>query len=682
MTSNTHYLTSSTLWTNNDHPRSSQPNTKNDHPASTSQIADFHRQIIDASPIATILVDALQPDLPIVYVNAAFERMTGYTAQESLGRNCRFLHGNDVDQAELEIVRQALREQQSCQVLLRNYRRDGSLLWNEIRITPLHDHSGRVTHFIGVQNDVTQQVQTEQALQEKNAELEGFFSLALDLLCIADTNGHFLKLNRAWETTLGYPLAALEGQAFLDFVHPEDIAATRAVMAQLDADQPIINFVNRYRAADGSYRYIEWRSVPYPSRGVIYAAARDITERVCQETQQESFLGDMHALQQLHLELSRIQNIETLLRRMIRVAQQQVGLDRIGIFLLDETGDCLWGTYGVDPHGNLRDEREYTEAITPDHWTLEVLHSRDHTCFWPDVMIYDEGEPVGRGWKVAAALWNGHRPLGYICTDNLLSGRAPRPYETEIISLLGSVFGHLIERYRLEERAIESALEKERVQMLSQFIQVAAHEFRTPLAMINTSTYLLTRTDDPQKRQQKAANIEAQVQRITRLLDMMLRMTQLHGSGPLMSSVDLYDLLHGICQAVSAQPDKPRFSYEIAQGLPAIQANAGELRDALTQLVDNALRFTAPEGNVALLAERQAAMILITIHDTGWGIAEHELPHIFDTFWRRDEMHSTPGFGLGLAIARRVIERHNGHIDVSSVPGVGSSFRVSLPVPS
>lgn len=113
------------------------------------------------------------------------------------------------------------------------------------------------------------------------SELERFFSLALDLLCIADVHGNFLKVNKAWEEILGYSISELETMKFLDFVHPEDLSATLETLQMLESQEQVLNFVNRYRCKDGSYRYIEWRSQPYGDK--IYAAARDITERILAE---------------------------------------------------------------------------------------------------------------------------------------------------------------------------------------------------------------------------------------------------------------------------------------------------------------------------------------------------------------------------------------------------------------
>lgn len=108
-------------------------------------------------------------------------------------------------------------------------------------------------------------------------DLEGFFTVNLDLLCIADMEGNFIKVNREWEHVLDYTSGELEKHKFLDFVHPDDIKATLSVMKDLGSQQMVTGFTNRYRRKDGTYRWIEWRSMPSGSR--IYAAARDVTEQ-------------------------------------------------------------------------------------------------------------------------------------------------------------------------------------------------------------------------------------------------------------------------------------------------------------------------------------------------------------------------------------------------------------------
>ncbi|MBF0293131.1 MAG: PAS domain S-box protein, partial [Nitrospinae bacterium] len=148
---------------------------------------------------------------------------------------------------------------------------------------PQRDASGAIIGLQGVAQDITERKLAEETLRLKTAELDIFFSTALDLLCIANTDGYFIRLNPEWEKTLGYTLKDLQGKRFLDFVHPDDLESTLKVISALSDQKDVLNFTNRYRHRDGTYRWIEWHSKPVGS--LIYAAARDITERKKAEEQ-------------------------------------------------------------------------------------------------------------------------------------------------------------------------------------------------------------------------------------------------------------------------------------------------------------------------------------------------------------------------------------------------------------
>jgi PAS domain S-box-containing protein len=121
----------------------------------------------------------------------------------------------------------------------------------------------------------------EEALLQKTEELDKFFSMTLDLLCIASTDGYFLRLNPAWEKTLGFSLAELMSKRFLEFVHPDDVASTQDVMQVLANQSQVVDFSNRYRSKDGTHRYMMWSATAVGN--LIYAAARDVTERLQDE---------------------------------------------------------------------------------------------------------------------------------------------------------------------------------------------------------------------------------------------------------------------------------------------------------------------------------------------------------------------------------------------------------------
>jgi len=149
------------------------------------------------------------------------------------------------------------------------------------------DADGKPVGIVVVERDITERKQAEEALSKKTKELDGFFSVALDLLCIADTHGRFHLMNLAWERTLGFTREELMAQRFFDYIHPDDVKSTKEAVARLASGQEVIAFINRYRCRDGSYRWLEWRSAQ--SGDLIYAAARDITEsRLAEEAVKES----------------------------------------------------------------------------------------------------------------------------------------------------------------------------------------------------------------------------------------------------------------------------------------------------------------------------------------------------------------------------------------------------------
>ena len=128
-------------------------------------------QILDTCVNGITLSDPDQPDNPIVYANKAFERVTGYERDEILGRNCRFLQGDDHDQPEIERIREAIRNRAPITVILRNYRKDGDLFYNQFTIRPLVDMEDEVIYFLGIQYDVSDKIRSEDDLRRLNAAL-------------------------------------------------------------------------------------------------------------------------------------------------------------------------------------------------------------------------------------------------------------------------------------------------------------------------------------------------------------------------------------------------------------------------------------------------------------------------------------------------------------------------------
>lgn len=158
-------------------------------------------QAVAASPAGIIITDTSQEDNPVIFVNKGFEQLTGYSSEETLGCNCRFLQGTDTDQPGLIELRKALSEGRGCQVKLRNYRKDGSLFWVELRLAPLHNKAGKLTHFVGIQTDVSAKVEAEETLRESEERFMAFMDhtpaaafILDDLANLVFVNGAYLEL--------------------------------------------------------------------------------------------------------------------------------------------------------------------------------------------------------------------------------------------------------------------------------------------------------------------------------------------------------------------------------------------------------------------------------------------------------------------------------------------------------
>ncbi len=166
---------------------------------------------------------------------------------------------------------------------------NGKVCWQQWNIRGFFSPEGDLLEFQGVGRDISDRVQAE-------AERDRFFSLSLDLLCIASFDGYFKRLNPAWTTTLGYSIEELLAKPFIEFSHPDDRAAKLAEFEKLKQGITSTYFENRYLCKDGSYKWIAWSTVPFPEEGLVYAVGRDITEQKKVEAQIQASLEEKEVL--------------------------------------------------------------------------------------------------------------------------------------------------------------------------------------------------------------------------------------------------------------------------------------------------------------------------------------------------------------------------------------------------
>jgi PAS domain S-box-containing protein len=254
---------------------------------------------VAASSNGIVITDPNLPDNPIVYVNPAFEKTTGYTMEEAIGRNCRFLQGEDRNQPALEELRACIREGQECRVVLRNYRRDGTRFWNELYVSPVHDDAGNLTNFVGVQNDVTEIKRTEEVLKGSEDRLRlAVESTGLGTWDFNPGTGE-LKWDERCKAVFGMPPgAAVDYDVFLAGLHPDDRERTDQAVRQALDPEGGGEYNIEHRAiglTDGVERWVAARGQAYfdeagEARRFI-GTVLDITERKRAEQERDLLLA-------------------------------------------------------------------------------------------------------------------------------------------------------------------------------------------------------------------------------------------------------------------------------------------------------------------------------------------------------------------------------------------------------
>lgn len=185
-----------------------------------------------SSADGVVIVSMTLPNQPMIYVNRAFESITGYEAHELLGLNSRIFQQDDTQQVGIALMREAIREGRSCQVVLRNYRKDGALFYNDLAISPVLSAEGVLTHYVGVTTDITDRIAGEQVLQLRTERLNAVFELSPDGFVVLDKRGEVSIVNPSFERMTGLLAADLVGHSLSAF---EEQLMARCQASEVDA---------------------------------------------------------------------------------------------------------------------------------------------------------------------------------------------------------------------------------------------------------------------------------------------------------------------------------------------------------------------------------------------------------------------------------------------------------------
>jgi len=263
-------------------------------------------------------------------------------------------------------------------------------------------------------------------------------------------------------------------------------------------------------------------------------------------------------------------------------------------------------------------------------------------------------------------------------TEGDLSRRLPVVHSKDEIGQLATTINDLLARLEAAFARQEEALDRQR-----RFVADAGHELRTPLTSIKGYARMLKEwgINDPETARESATVIDRESERMRELVEELLALARGDEGAPLdLSSHDLGDVASEAVEVARAVGGKLSITYVPPEDEVAAIFDRGRIRQAVSILLDNALKYTPEGGTVNVTVRRRDGRAEIEVTDTGIGISGEQLPHIFERFHRADPSRTSSGAGLGLAIARQIAEAHGGGVHAVSEPDKGSTFILSIPL--
>ena len=320
----------------------------------TKETLHLLERAIAASSNGIIITDHNKPDNPIIYCNRAFEKITGYFRTEVIGSNCRFLQGPETDKEAISKIRQAILQEKDCLVVLKNYRKDGTPFWNELAISPLKDTNNRLTHFIGIQTDITARKQAEEDLRKSEERYRLLAHHSTDLISRQTAEGVYLYASPACDRLLGYQTEELIDRSTYDFFHPEDPHYHRCDLSSGNSKeesnsqtpQDTYTFTHRLRHKEGHYVWFEttYQTIRHRETDEVLelvAVSRDITGR----KQADAALLERSRLSVLEASVGRILGksgpLSALLSRSSKALVRELDLRWAGIWTVDRQTNQL-----------------------------------------------------------------------------------------------------------------------------------------------------------------------------------------------------------------------------------------------------------------------------------------------------------------------------------------------------
>ncbi|NEP11661.1 MAG: PAS domain S-box protein [Symploca sp. SIO2C1] len=598
---------------------------------------------IAASSNGIVITDAQRSDNPVIYVNSGFERITGYTAEEVIGQNCRFLQGTEPEQTQITKLRQAIAEKKDCQTVLRNFRKDGTPFWQELTISPVYDVQGNLTNFVGVQQDITNRVAAEEALKKSEERWQ---------LVLRSTGDGIFDWNiQTGETFISAELKQMQGfaeeelantyEAWCNLVHPEDLEETLAALTtHLKQQTPQYQMEYRLRCKDGSYKWIlargqaQWDEQGNPIRMV--GSHKNISDRKqAQQALQRSETRQREKAKQLELTLAELKSTQAQLI-------QSEKMSSLGEMIAGIAHEINNPTSFIS--GNIEFARQYFQDL------MHLVELYEQAYPNPPAKIQEYGEEMEldflrEDWhKLTNSMEIGAkriseivRSLGIFSRQNE-SKLKPLDIHKDIDNTL------LILKHRLKPTGKAGGIKV--IKNYGQLPKITCYASQLNQVFMN----ILANAIDALENQ----------------------------NNPRVITISTY-----VTKQFNFQNSKfARLNIPTISRSVALASTLASSNHSISQgyCYTNKIKNPQTEDTQGLqnLSYQDPEFLVIRIADNGHGMNKEVQQKIFDPFFTTKPVGS--GTGLGLSISYQiVVEKHGGELNCVSTPGQGTEFIIKIP---